>query len=260
MTTNDERLGAMARFMWDARQRRERYRNLPDELRPASLAEAYAAQELYHRLAEPVYGAVAGAKIATTTKVMQQLMGISHPCAGAIFARTIHASPARLRAADFVNLRIESEIALELGADVPASGAPWTAETVAPAVAGAMAAFELIEDRHADYAKSEATSLIVENCWNGGVVVGAPKAMPMASLVGIAGKLAINGAVVGEGRAEDPCATLAWLANALAERGRGLVAGMVVITGSVIPTISIAPGDRAVFTVDGLGEAAMEVV
>ena len=260
MTTKSERLDAMARFMWSARQRRETYRNLPDELRPASLAEAYAAQEVYHRLAEPVYGGVAGAKIATTTKVMQQLMGISHPCAGAIFARTIHASPARLRAADFVNLRIESEIALKLGADMPASGAPWTTETVAPAVAGAMAAFELIEDRHADYAKSEATSLIVENCWNGGVVVGAPKAMPMASLVGIAGRLAINGAAVGEGRAEDPFATLAWLANALAERGRDLAAGMVVITGSLIPTISVAPGDRAVFVVDGLGEAVMDVV
>jgi 2-keto-4-pentenoate hydratase len=260
MTMKSERLDAMARWMWDARRRRESYRNLPDELRPVSLAEAYAAQEAYHRLAEPVYGTVAGAKIATTTKVMQQLMGISHPCAGAIFARTVHASPARLRAADFINLRIESEIALELGADVPASGAPWTAETVAPAVAGAMAAFELIEDRHADYATSEATSLIVENCWNGGVVVGSPKAMPVASLVGIAGKLTINAAAVGEGRAEDPCATLAWLANALAERGRGLIAGMVVITGSVIPTISVAPGDRAVFTVDGLGEAALEVV
>jgi 2-keto-4-pentenoate hydratase len=263
MTTKSDRLDAMARFMWDARQHRESYRNLPAELRPVSLAEAYAAQEVYHRLAEPVYGGIAGAKIATTTKIMQQLMGISHPCAGAIFARTIHASPARLRAADFVNLRIESEIALELGADVPASGAPWTAQTVAPMVAGAMPAFELIEDRHADYAKSEASSLIVENCWNGGVVIGAPKAVPKvmqtASLVGIEGRLAINGAMVGEGRAEDPCATLAWLANTLAERGRGLVAGMMVITGSVIPTISIAPGDRAVFTVDGLGESAMAV-
>ncbi len=260
MATTDHRLDAMARFMWDARQGRETYRNLPEELRPASLGEAYAAQEVYHRLAEPVYGGLAGAKIATTTKIMQRLMGISHPCAGAIFARTIHTLPARLRAADFVNLRIESEIALELGADIPGSGAPWTAQTVAPAVAGAMAAFELIEDRNADYAKTEATSLIVENCWNGGVVVGAPKAVPMASLVGIAGRLAINGAVVDEGRAEDPCATLAWLANTLAERGRGLIAGMVVITGSVIPTISISPGDRAVFSVGGLGEVAMDVV
>jgi len=34
---------------------------------------------------------------------------------------------------------------------------------------------------------------------------------------------------------------------------------MVVITGSLIPTFSIQPGDRAVFTVDGLGEAVMDV-
>jgi hypothetical protein len=35
---------------------------------------------------------------------------------------------------------------------------------------------------------------------------------------------------------------------------------MVVITGSLIPTVSIAPGQRAVFTVEGLGEAVMDVV
>ena len=32
-----------------------------------------------------------------------------------------------------------------------------------------------------------------------------------------------------------------------------LKAGMVVITGSLIPTFSIAPGDRCVFTVECLG-------
>ena len=91
---NAARLNAMAQWMWEARQRRLPYRNLPDDLHPASIAEAYAAQEVYYRLAEPIYGAVGGAKIATTTKVMQQLMGINHPCGGAIFARTIHVSPA----------------------------------------------------------------------------------------------------------------------------------------------------------------------
>jgi 2-keto-4-pentenoate hydratase len=254
------RTQAMARWMWDARQRRETFRNLPDELRPASIAEAYAAQEVYYRLAEPVYGAVAGAKIATTTKVMQRLMGINHACGGAIFARTIHHSPTKLRAADFINLRIESEIALKLGADLPASRAPWTSETVAPAVKEAMPAFELIEDRGADYAKSEATSLIVENCWNGGVVVGTPKSVPVETLVGVVGRLTIDGKVVGDGAAEDPCATLVWLANHLAERGRDLKAGMVIITGSLIPTVSIVSGQRAVFAVDGLDEAALDVV
>jgi 2-oxo-3-hexenedioate decarboxylase/2-keto-4-pentenoate hydratase len=257
---DNDRLHAMAQWMWDARWQRLPYRNLPDELRPASIAEAYAAQEIYYRLAEPVYGAVAGAKIATTTKVMQQLMGINHACGGAILARTIHRSPATLRTADFVNLRLESEIALQLGADLPASRAPWTRETVMPAVAGAMPAFELIEDRHADYAHCEATSLIVENCWNGGVVIGAPKPVPVAALVGISGRLTIGGKSAGAGKAEDPAATLAWLANHLAERGRDLKAGMVVITGSLIPTISIARGERAAFTVEGLGEIAMDAL
>jgi len=255
-----DRLGAMARWLWEGRVHRQPYRNLPDDLRPDSIAEAYAAQEAYYRLAEPIYGAVAGAKIATTTKVMQELMGITHPCGGAIFSRTIHHSPAKLRAADFVNLRIESEIALKLGKDLPAAGAPWTRAKVAPAIAAAMPAFELIEDRNADYAKTEATSLIVENCWNGGAVIGPARSAHVDDLVGIKGRLTIDGKLIGEGASEDPAATLAWLANHVAERGRGLKADMVVITGSLITTVSIAPGQRAVFKVEGLGEVAMEVV
>jgi len=254
------RLQAMAQWMWDARARRLPYRNLPDDLRPASIAEAYAAQEAYYLLAETTYGAVAGAKIATTTKVMQQLMGIDHPCGGAIFSRTIHRSPAKLRAADFVNLRIESEIALQLGADLPASGAPWRRDMVAQAVSAAMPAFELIEDRNADYTTTDAASLIVENCWNGGIVIGAAKSISPALLNGIAGRLEIDGKPAGRGFAEDPCATLAWLANHLAERGRGLKAGMVVITGSVIPTMSIEPGEHAVFSVAGLGDVEVVAV
>jgi 2-keto-4-pentenoate hydratase len=254
------RTNAMAQWMWDARARRLPYRNLPDDLKPASIAEAYAAQEAYYRLAEPVYGAVCGAKIATTTKVMQKLMGIDHPCGGAIFSHTVHYSPAHLHTANFINVRIESEIALVLGADLAAAAAPWTRDTVAPAIAAAMPAFELIEDRHADYATTDAASLIVENCWNGGIVIGAAKSVAPAALVGISGRLDIAGKLMGEGLAEDPCATLAWLANHLAERGRGLKAGMVVITGSVIPTMSIKPGERAVFSVAGLGEVEVDAV
>lgn len=255
----DARFDAMARHMWDARRARQNYRNIPDALKPGSIAEAYRAQEAYYRLAEPVYGPVAGVKVATTTKVMQQLMGITHPCGGAIFQRTIHASPARIAKSDFVNLRIESEIALKLGSDMPASGAPWTSASVVPHVAGAMPAYELIEDRNAVYTQTNAVSMIIENCWNGGVVIGAPKPVKPKDIVGVAGRQTLNGKPIGEGKAEDPFATLAWLANLLAERGRGLTAGMVVITGSLIPTFSIAPGDRAVFTVEGLGEAVLDV-
>jgi 2-keto-4-pentenoate hydratase len=254
-----DRLDAMARHMWDARRGGRNYTNLPDTLKPATIAEAYQAQEVYHRLAEPVYGPVVGVKVAVATKVMQQLMGITHPCGGAIFARTIHASPARIAKSDFINLRIESEIALQLGQDMPAARAPWTAESVVPHVSGAMPAYELIEDRNAVYTETQAVSMIVENCWNGGVVIGAPKAVKPDALIGVIGRQTLNGKEIGEGKSENPFATLAWLANLLAERKRDLKAGMVVITGSVIPTFSIAPGDRCVFTVDGLGECVLDV-
>jgi len=95
------RLEAMAQHMWNARRAHQNYANLPDDLKPGSIAEAYQAQEVYHRLAEPMFGPVGGVKVATTTKVMQDLMGITHPCGGAIFARTIHASPARIPKTDF---------------------------------------------------------------------------------------------------------------------------------------------------------------
>jgi 2-keto-4-pentenoate hydratase len=254
-----DRLDAMAQHMWDARRARQNYANIPEELKPGSIAEAYQAQEVYHRLAEPVYGPVGGVKVATTTKVMQQLMGITHPCGGAIFARTIHASPARIAKSDFINLRVESEIALKLGQDMPAAKAPWTAESVVPFVAGAMPAYELIEDRNAVYTETNAVSMIVENCWNGGVVIGTPKAIQPNEIIGVTGRQTLNGKQIGEGKSENPFATLAWLANLLAERKRDLKAGMVVITGSVIPTFSIAVSDRCVFTVEGLGECVMDV-
>lgn len=255
-----ERSEEIARHMWDARCKRRNYANLPVSLKPISVREAYAAQEQYWRLAEPIYGPIAGVKVATTTKVMQQLMGITHPCGGAIFSKTIHQSPARISKDGFVNLRLESEIALKLGADMPVDKAPWTAESVVPFVAGAMAAYELIEDRNAVYSETQALSLIVENCWNGGVVLGPIKVIEPGRIKGAKGRQTLNGKPAAQGEAEDPYGTLAWLANLLAERERDLKAGMIAITGSVVPTFSVSPGDRAVFTVDGLDEVTIDIV
>ena len=60
----NERLESIARHVWNARRTRQKYANLPDSLRPASIEEAYATQEEYSRLAEVVYGPVAGVKVA----------------------------------------------------------------------------------------------------------------------------------------------------------------------------------------------------
>jgi 2-keto-4-pentenoate hydratase len=247
-----------ARYLDDAYRARARYQNLPEAIAPTTFDEAYAAQEALCALWEPRLGSVAGLKIAVTTKVMQELMGIDHPCGGMIFASRVHRSPARIAKADFINVRIECELAVRLGRDLPKGAAPHTRDSVCAAVSEVMAAFELIEDRNADYKSSKALSLIADDAWNGGIVLGAAKAPPAGSdLNGIPGHLKRNGKAELSGKTDDPMGALAWVANLAADRGRPVKAGMVVITGSVVPTVDIAPGERLDFALDGIGEVSM---
>jgi 2-oxo-3-hexenedioate decarboxylase/2-keto-4-pentenoate hydratase len=249
---------AAARFIDEAHAGRARYENLPEAIAPKSVSEAYAAQEALAKLWQPKLGPVAGLKIATTTKVMQALMGIDHPCGGMIYASRIHTSPATIAKADYINVRVECELAVRLGRDLPASGAPYTRESVRAAVGEVMAAFELIEDRHADYKLSRALSLIADNAWNGGIVIGAARTVPAGlDLNGIQGTMRRNGKVEAAGKTDDPMGALAWLANLAVERRRPMTAGMVVITGSVVTTVDIAPGERLDFALDGIGETSL---
>jgi 2-keto-4-pentenoate hydratase len=247
-----------ARYVDEAHRTRARYQNLPETIAPRTVADAYAVQAALCDLWMPQIGPVAGLKIATTTKVMQELMGIDHPCMGTIFAGRVYASPATIAKADFINVRIECELAVRLGRDLPKPVQPYTRESVRDAVTDVMAAFELIEDRFADYKFSNALSLIADNAWNGGIVIGP--ALPLSAgrdLNGITGVLKSNGKQMAAGSTDDPLGALAWLANQAAECGRPMTAGMVVITGSVIPTVDIAVGERLDFALDGVGETSL---
>jgi 2-keto-4-pentenoate hydratase len=76
-------------------------------------------------------------------------------------------------------------------------------------------------------------------------------------LDGISGVLKSGGREVGSGKTDDPLGALAWLANQAVACGRPMTAGMVAITGSVIPTVDIAVGERLDFALDGVGETSV---
>jgi 2-keto-4-pentenoate hydratase len=246
-----------ARFLDEAHRARARYQNLPEAIAPGNFDEAYAAQEALCALWEPRLGPVAGRKIAVTTKVMQQLMGIDHPCGGTIFSSRVHTSPGKIKKADFVNVRVECELAVRLGRDLPKQSQPYTRESARAAVGEVMAAFELIEDRNADYKSSKALSLIADNAWNGGIVIGAARPPPAGDLNGIRGVFKRNGKEELVGKTDDPMGALAWVANLAVSRRRPLAKGMVVITGSLVVTVDIAPGERLDFAIDGIGDVSM---
>jgi 2-keto-4-pentenoate hydratase len=260
------RVARIARHIFEGHERRRRFERLRGALAPASLDEAYEVQDAVHRLFRDAgWGELAGHKIALTSKPIQELCGVDQPAGGAIFARTVHPSPATIRLADFMHLGLEFELGLRLGADLPPSSVPYTRESVAGAVAACMPAFELIEDRGADYGDLDATSILTDKCWCGGVVLGPEVAgWRRLDLARAPVELVWNGAVVDRGvtgaAMGHPFEGLAWLANLLAARGRAMKAGEIVITGSALRTRFPEAGDEVAYRIEGLGETTVRVV
>jgi 2-oxo-3-hexenedioate decarboxylase/2-keto-4-pentenoate hydratase len=262
--TESDRIQEAARFFHDDRAARRRYRNLPAALRPRSLDETYAVQEALQVLIAGERGPIAGHKIALTSPAMRHMLKVEEPFSAAIFADGVRRSPAMVRTGDFVRLGIECELAVRLDRELAPAGAPYDRAKVALAVGACMAAFELVDDRNADYRDLDVPSCIADNGWNAGIVLGPPRAdWQDCDLVGAAGRLSINGKDAGGGRPGDvmghPFEALAWLANHRARRGGGLARGTIVMTGSIVPTTYLAPGDRAEFAFDGLDAASLHV-
>ena len=118
--------------------------------------------------------------------------------------------------------------------------------------------FELIEDRNAIYKETDARTLIADNAWNAGIVIGPAKSVPAElPLDGVTGRLTRNGTPAGEGKTDGPMDALAWIANLAADRGRPLQAGMIVITGSVIATFEAHAGEHLAFELDSIGRTEL---
>lgn len=261
---NERQIKQAAQFLIEEHDARKPFGPFPEAFSPHSVDEAYAVQEAFMALRNERQGPLGGYKIALTTAVMQRMVGFDSPAAGFVLADTIYESPATLRCADFVRLGAECEIAVRLGADISATEAPHSRDSVGEAIIALMPAFEIIEDREADYSNLFFPWTIADNTWNAGAVLGPPVTdWREIDLVGARGTMTINDELVGEGRGGDvlghPLEALVWLANRLAERGQGLKEGMIVMTGSVVSTKFLNPGDAATVSVEGLGTARLQV-
>ena len=257
---------AAARFIADHRLGRRPLPALETGLRPADEAHAYAVQDALHEMLTAAgLGRVAGHKIGCTTKVMQEFLGIPNPCAGGVFATTVWSSPTSVPHAGFLHVGVECEIVVRLGADLDPLQAPFTAEGVSHAIEALITGMEIVDDRYVDYKALDTPTLIADDFFDAGCVLGTPvldwRKLNIPALVGTT---RINGIEVGRGRGTDvmghPFNALAWLANTLARRGRGLRAGEFVFTGSVVETKWVNRGDRVAMEIESLGgvEAVFE--
>ena len=206
----------------------------------ATVEDGYRVQRRANALLEAHLGPRVGHKIGGTTEPMRRYLNVPEPMAGEVFGHQLHPDGATVRRADFVRLGVETEIAVRLARDLPPRAAPYARADAAEAVAEVMPAIELVDDRYEDFAAIAAPTLIADNAFDAGSLLGSPfPGWRRLDLANLAARTSRAGALVAEGRSDallgHPMDALAWLATHRSSLGLGLAAGSFVSLGSITP-------------------------
>mgnify|MGYP002632471499 FL=1 len=257
---------AAARYLASARLDGLRLESLGSELAPGEELSAYVVQDALHeRLTEAGAGAVSGHKIGCTTPIMQSYLGIDTPCAGGVFEPTERRQRGVYSFDKLLHPGVECELAVRLGADLIPDDAPYDAVSVSDAVEAVTPAIEIVDDRWVDYKAIDTPSLIADDFFGAGCVLGDDaQNWQELDLSEVEGSMTINGELVGTGKGsailDQPLSALAWLANLMAQRGKSLKAGEFVLLGSLVETKWVERGDLVEIDLGSLGRATAHFV
>ena len=256
-----DRLEQIAQFMLDQHNSKQNFQNLPEILMPKDFDEAYRIQQVFQKNSDR--GELGGFKIALASKIQQELCGIDHPIAGGIFANEINSSPSTFELSNFHGLGLEFEIAVKLSDDLKPEMGPFNKDNIREFIKSLSPAFELIIDRNADYSNINPLSMITDNAWCSGIVMGTE--LPnwdTLNLDTIKSKLFWNDEIPQDAMIKDanPLESLSWVANLLLSHGRTIPKGSVIITGSVIKTRAPQIGDHIIYKVGNLSEVEIKIV
>ena len=252
-------LVAAAQHLMTARRSRTILPALPADCRPSSVDEGYAIQAAFRDLWPEK---VAGWKVGATALTVQAMFKVGHPFYGPIFEPSVHASPAKPRAADHFHLTIESEFVFRLAKDLPAQPGGHTKAEISAAFDAVLPGLEIVGGRYPGLTSTEIANVIADCAGNEGLVMGKPiSGWREADLIAQRVRLEVNTRIVGDGSGADvlgsPVRVLEWLVADMSRRGISLVAGQVVSTGTCTGVVSIGPGEKAVADFGPFGQAEL---
>lgn len=213
-----------ANLLMDARRTQQPMAELPAELRPSSLAEAYVVQDTM----AVAFGEIGGWKVGAPTTDAEPMFA---PMPKALIAP----SGVVMRAVRYRGL--EAEVAFLLGRDLPARAQAYTRDEVLAAVRSCHPAIEVLESGFEDPMKADRLSMIGDLQMHGGFVYGA--GVPDWRSIDFRKEkvtLGVDGSVrvekTGSNTSGDLLRLLPYLANEGATRTGGLRAGQWITTGS----------------------------
>ncbi len=202
---------------------------------------------------------IAGQKVGLTSRAMQRMMGVDQPDFGHIVDDMVLRNGADCPTDELIAPRVEPEIAFVLAKELRGPGV--TRAEVMAATAYVSPSIEVIDSRIIGW-EIGLTDTIADNASGARILLGEAKSAAGSCDLRLVGMvLEKNGAVAetGAGAATlgHPADAVAWLANKLAEFGKGLAAGNLVMPGALCRAIDVARGDVVTATFDRLGSVTI---
>ncbi|MBB3708600.1 2-keto-4-pentenoate hydratase [Aminobacter aminovorans] len=194
-----------------------------------------------------------GRKIGLTSKAVQQQIGVAEPDYGILWADYAFQDGDTLQASRFMQPRAEVEIAFVIGRSLPDPAIEMT--SLISAIAYALPSVEIVDSAIKDW-DIRLVDTIADNASAGGFILGIePKKIDALDLRLCGALLSVNGAVastgVGAACLGHPLNAALWLARKMAEVGRPLGEGDVVLSGALGPLVNLSRGDVAVAEIQG---------
>lgn len=228
-----------------------------DMLPPGDIAAAYAVQRVNVERGLAAGRRIVGRKIGLTSPAVRRQLGVGQPDFGALFADMCVADGDEIPYGRLIAPRVEAEVALVLGADLPEPR--LTVVDVLRATEFALPAIEVVDSRIANW-DITIVDTVADNASCGLFVLGTtPVPLDRVDLRSAQMRLRRGEEVVSRGTGADcmggPLNAAVWLAATLAAAGEPLRAGDVVLTGALGPVVAAAPGDVFESEISGLGSA-----
>lgn len=226
-----------------------------DAMPDASIDDAYAVQSANTEFWLGEGRRIVGAKIGLTAKAVQAQMGVDQPDFGQLFADMAFNDGDTVPAGTLLQPKVEGEIAFIM-ARTPDVNRLTTAELI-NSVDYALPAIEIVDSRITDW-KIGIIDTIADNASSGLFVLGTrPVSLDSFDLALCGMVIERNGdpTSFGAGAAclGNPLHALGWLAAKMAQVGRPLQEGDIVLSGALGPMVAVSPGDHIETRINGLG-------
>ncbi|MFC4521845.1 2-keto-4-pentenoate hydratase [Cupriavidus pinatubonensis] len=248
-------LQALAASLRHAAQQNQPIPPVRDALAAVGVQGAYAVQDINTAHYLETGRRLTGRKIGLTSKSVQQQLGVDAPDFGMLFADMELAPDEGVALDRVLQPKVEAEVAVVLERDLKHEQV--TLSQLISAIAYVLPAVEIVGSRIANW-DIRLLDTVADNASSGLYALGTqPRRLSEVDLRMCGMLMERKGEVVslGVGAAclGHPLNAALWLARKMAEVGRPLHAGDVIMTGALGPMVTVAPGDIIDTTIAGLG-------